>query len=104
MTITNTTLKKLTTQELNDLGSWDNLNVGLYRGNLKAKVKMEGKFIPRQEPTPNEYHFSLKNVEVQFIRLADEDKVPHWGVRIWDKEKKEYTRIYHPLFPIDFIK
>ena len=47
MKISNTTIQKLTTQELNDLDCLSTLGLGLYTGELKSRVKVSGKFITR---------------------------------------------------------
>lgn len=79
MTITNLTIKKLTTRELNDLDCFSTLGVGLYRGNLKAKVKLQNKYYPRTTTLDGVEVFELEGWEAHFIPLADEDKVPPPG-------------------------
>lgn len=76
MTITNLTIKKLTTRELNDLDCFSTLGVGLYRGNLKAKVKLQNKYYSRTITLDEVEVFELEGWEAHFIPLADEDKVP----------------------------
>jgi len=105
MKISNTTLQKLTTEELNDLECFSTLGLGLYQGELKSKVKVSGKFILR---TYREFSkaevFELDTWEAHFIRLADSDQVPYWAFRIWDKEKKQYIELWSPMVALPFLK
>lgn len=104
MTITNTTIKKLTTKELNDLDCFSTLGVGLYSGNLKTKVKIQGQYYKRTTLSDGTESFELEGWEAHFIPLADEDKVPHWAFRVWDKETNSYKPIWNILMATNFIK
>lgn len=105
MEITNTTIQKLTTQELNDLDCLSTLDLGLYKGELKNKVKVAGKFITRthRENLKAEV-FELDTWEAHFIQLADIDQIPHWAFRMWDKEKEQYIKPWNLLMALTFIK
>lgn len=105
MKINNTTIQKLTTQELNDLDCLSSLGLGLYSGELKAKVKVGGRFINRTYRDHSKAEvFELDNWEAHFIKLADEDQVPHWAFRIWDKQTQQYTSPWNLLMALTFIK
>lgn len=105
MKITNTTIQKLTTQELNDLDCLSTLDLGLYKGELKNKVKVAGKFITRTHKENLQAEvFELDTWEAHFIQLADIDQVPHWAFRMWDKEKEQYTKPWNLLMALNFIK
>ena len=104
MTITNLTIKKLTTKELNDLDCFSTLGIGLYRGNLKAKVKLQNKYYSRTTTPDGVEVFELEGWEAHFIPLADEDKIPHWAFRVWDKELQCYKPIWNILMATNFIK
>lgn len=105
MKISNTTIQKLTTRELNDLECFSTLGLGLYRGELKSRVKVSGKFTTRnyQESLKAEV-FELDTWEAHFIRLADSDRVPHWAFRIWDKEKEQYIEVWNLTMALPFLK
>lgn len=105
MKISNTTIQKLTTKELNDLECLSTLGLGLYQGELKSKVKVFGKFITRtyRESSQAEV-FELSTREAHFIRLADSDQVPHWAFRIWDKEKEQYIELWNLTMALPFLK
>lgn len=105
MKISNTTIQKLTTKELNDLDCLYTLGLALYKGELKSKVKVSGKFITRiyRESSKAEV-FELNTWEAQFIRLADSDQVPHWAFRVWDKEKERYIEPWNLTMALPFLK
>lgn len=104
MFIKNSTLQKLTTQELNDLNCLSSLGVGLYKGNLKARVKIQDHYYKRNTICDGVETFELDNWEAHFIRLADEDEVPHWAFRIWDSKKAQYIPPWNIMTALTFIK
>lgn len=105
MKISNTTIQKLTTKELNDLDCLSTLGLGLYKGELKSKVRVSGKFITRtyRESIKAEV-FELDTWEAHFIRLADSDQVLHWAFRVWDKEKERYIELWNLMMALSFLK
>lgn len=104
MTINNSTIQKLTTQELNDLDCFSTLGIGLYKGNLKSRVKIQNGYYKRNTICDGVETFELDKWEAHFIRLADVDEVPHWAFRIWDNEKNQYIPLWNLMTALTFIK
>lgn len=97
MTIKNETIKKLTTNEMNDLGCF-NIGIVLLRG--KAKARIAG--FKTTLKTETEVHYENDFVRHEMIKLNDEEG---WAYRCFDKAHyKEYIKFVQPMCAINFVK
>lgn len=97
MKIKNETIKKLTTQEMSDLGC---VNVGIILLHGKAKTRVSG--FKTTLKTETEVHYENDFVRHEMIKLDGEDC---WAYRCFDKEhKNEYIEFVQPLCAINFVK
>lgn len=97
MTIKNETIKKLTAEELNDLGC---INIGIVP--LKGKAKQRVKGFKTTLKTETEIHYENDYICHEMIKLANENE---WAYRCFDKaHTNEYCVFAQPVWAINFIK
>lgn len=100
MTIKNETIKKLTHEELNNLGAFD-LGIICIKGIAKTR-KAEFKTTLKTE-TEIHYTNEERNFRIEMVRTADTDFIG-WAFRYYDMNKEKYEHIYLPLIACDFVK
>ena len=97
MKIKNETIKKLTNEEMNDLGCF---NIGIVLLNGKAKARVAG--FKTTFKSESEVHYENEFVRHEMIKLIGEDK---WAYRCFDKEHmNDYIKFVQPLCAINFVK
>ena len=105
--ITNRTLKMLDIKGVNEVASvsgYDAVKFMPYKGNLKSKVKLDGKFVKREDIAEDEFWFCTSEVKFEFVKLVQTEELPHWAFRVFDCKKEEYCSINNVLFALNFIK
>lgn len=116
--ITNRTLKMLDIKGVNEVASvsgYDAVKFMPYKGNLKSKVKLDGKFVKREDIAEDEFWFCASEVKdgvwtctsefrFEFVKLVQTEELPHWAFRVFDCKKEEYCSINNVLFALNFIK
>lgn len=100
MTIKNETIKKLTHEELNNLGVFD-AGVICVKGIAKAKVK--GFKTTLKSDSEMHYTHESGNYRVEFVRTADTE-FTCWGFRYYDINKEKYEFVYTPIIVCEFVK
>lgn len=99
MKISNETIKKLTNEEMNDLGCM-NIGIMLYRGTLKTRTQKYS----RTFLSDNEIHFESENYRFEFIQLADFGPTTQFAFRVFNKKTQEYEKFVGPLDGLCFLK
>ena len=100
MKIKNETIKKLTHDELNELGVFD-IGVVCVKGIAKARVK--GFKTTLKSETEMHYTHETKGYRVELIKTADSD-FTGWAFRYYDIEKEKYEFVYLPMIACEFVK
>lgn len=84
--IKNSTLAKLTTEEIGVLGLC-NEGVGLYKGELKTRYNG----MPRKTEDGVTFTFEGTARRIEFTKLVTENSdEKHWAARIWNKVSESY--------------
>lgn len=84
--IKNSTLAKLTTEEIGALGLC-NEGVGLYKGELKTRYNG----MPRKTEDGVTFTFEGTASRIEFTKLVTENSdEKHWAARIWNKVSGSY--------------
>ena len=97
MKIKNETIKKLTTQEMRDLGCF---NIGIILLNGKAKARLAGFKTTFKSET--EVHYENDFVRHEMIKVNEDDR---WAYRCFDKEhRNDYIEFVQPLCAVNFVK
>lgn len=100
MTIKNETIKKLTHEELNNLGVFD-IGVVCVKGIAKARVK--GFKTTFKSDSEMHYTNEERAFRVELIRTADTE-FTGWGFRYYNIEKEKYEFVYLPMMACEFVK
>lgn len=100
MTIKNETIKKLTHEELNNLGVF-NIGVVCVKGIVKAR-KSGFKTVLK---TDTEVHYvdDVNGTRIELIRTADTE-FEGWAFRYYDMNKEKYEFVYLPMIACEFVK
>jgi hypothetical protein len=98
--VKNETLKKLTHEEINNLGLFD-IGVVCVKGIAKARVK--GYKTTLKSETEMHYTNEEKNFRVELIKSADEE-FTGWSFRYYDMAKEKYEFVYLPMIACEFVK
>ena len=98
--IKNETIKKLTHEELNNLGAYD-LGIVCVKGIAKARVK--GFKTTLKSDSEMHYMHESGNYRVELVRTADTE-FTGWGFRYYNIEKEKYEFIYVPMIACEFVK
>lgn len=98
--IKNETIKKLTHEELNNLGAFD-LGIVCVKG--IAKTRKNG--FKTTLKTDTEIHFTddVNGTRIELVRTADTE-FTGWGFRYYDMNKEKYEFIYLPMIACEFVK
>ena len=84
--VRNSTLAKLTAQEIEELGLC-NEGVGLYKGELKTRYNG----MSRKTEDGVTFTFEGAECRIEFTKLVTENsEEKHWAARIWDKARESY--------------
>lgn len=83
--IKNSTLAKLTSKEIGDLGLC-NYGVGLYRGDLKSRYNG----MRRQTNDGVTFWYEGEARRIEFTELESAEEYREWAARIFDKTRNEY--------------
>lgn len=100
MIIKNETIKKLTTEELNNLGCFD-IGIVPVKGIAKARVK--GYKTTFKSESEMHYTSEKGNFRVELIRTADTN-YSGYAFRYFDLNKSKYEFVYLPLIACEFVK
>lgn len=100
MKIKNETIKKLTHEELNELGTFD-IGVVCVKGIAKANKK--GFKTTLKSETEMHYTNDNGNFRVELIRTADTE-FTGWAFRYYDINKEKYEFVYLPMIACEFVK
>ena len=100
--ITNETLKKLTSQEAQNLGLF---SIGCLFLRGEAKIRVKGYKTTMR--TETEVHYTMDDVTVELIALDSKSifmgsKMQDWCLRV--KKNGEYEELVQPLFGMNFIR
>lgn len=98
MIIKNETIKKLTNEEMNNLGCF-NIGIGLCKGTPKARIKG----LKTTLKTKTEVHYEGEHIRHELIKLADESG-DCYAYRLFDKSKNEYEKFILVFQMLAFIK
>lgn len=97
--IKNSTLAKLTKNEIGDFGLC-NYGVGLYKGTLKTRFNG----IPRKTEDGVTFTFESTNYRVEFTAIVSEYETQEWAARIYDKQKAEYMTYPMGIIGCDYFR
>lgn len=98
MIIKNETIKKLTNEEMNDLGCFS-IGIGLVRGTPKARLKGFKTTLKSE----TEMHYECEYARFELIKLADESGDCH-AVRKFLKKENKYETFLTVFEMISFVK
>ena len=100
MKIKNKTIKKLTSEELNDL---DCFSIGIVPVKGLAKARVKG--YKTTFKSENEMHYTHEsgNFRVELIKTADKN-YSGYAFRYYDLNKNKYEFVYLPLIACEFVK
>lgn len=103
--IKNETIKKLTRQEISDLGLFE-CGCYTYKGTLKQRVRG----LKTTLKTENEVHFDGEDLRWEIIKIVPEKNrfnpmlEDEYCIRCFDKNENGYLKFYQVLIGCDFFK
>lgn len=100
MTIKNETIKKLTHEELNNLGVFD---IGVVCVKGIAKARKSGFKTVLKTDTEVHYVDDVNGTRIELIRTADTE-FTGWAFRYYDMNKEKYEFVYLPMIACEFVK
>ena len=96
--IWNSTLAKLTAEEIGNLGLC-NYGVGLYKGELKSRRNG----MKRIKVSEDEFHFEGTVARIEFVKIVSVGEVQEWAARIYKKPTYPNEEGHYETYPMGIV-